>query len=102
MDGDLNVFANTVHEVFCADENLAIENVDASNMVGCNGVAFKGLFVGHNQFAGFVVLVQRLAAADIVVVAITGNALAPFDFKGVDQGVFINGLLTRDLWISLN
>jgi len=70
MNGNLDVLAHAVHEVFGADENFPVEDVDVADMVGRNGVAFKGILVAGDELSGLVVLVQGLAVAHVVELAV--------------------------------
>ena len=81
MNGDLNVFAYAVHKVFSADKDFSVKNVYVANMIGRNGISFKGRFVGLQQVSFFVVFIESLAAAYVVELAICANALTTFDFK---------------------
>ena len=42
MDGDLDVLAHAVHEIFGAHIDLAVVDVDVTDVVGGDGVASKG------------------------------------------------------------
>jgi|GEM_PF-4136928 len=70
MNGNLDVLAHAVHEVFGADENFPVEDVDVADVVGRDGVAFKGILVAGDELSGLVVLVQGLAVAHVVELAV--------------------------------
>ena len=91
MDGDLDVLAHAVHEVFGAHIDLAVVDVDVTDVVGGDGVAFEGIFVLGHQFAVHVVLVQGLAAAHIDEFAVAGHALATGHGHDAFQGVGVLG-----------
>ena len=91
MDGDLDVLAHAVHEVFGAHIDLAVVDVDVTDVVGGDGVAFEGIFVLGHQFAVHVVLVQGLAAAHIDELAVAGHALATGHGHDAFQGVGVLG-----------
>lgn len=77
VNGNLDILADAVHEILGTDKNFAVENVDAANVIGRNRVAVKRRLIGKQQLAVLVVLVECFAAADVVVIAVAGNALTP-------------------------
>ena len=83
MDGDLDVLAHAVHEVFGAHIDLAVVDVDVADVVGGDGIAFEGVLVLGHQFSVHVVLVQGLAAAHVDELAVAGHGHDAFQGIGI-------------------
>ena len=85
INRDLNVLSYAVHKVLGADVEFIIINIDVSNMVYFQRIAFERIIIGFNQFPVLVIFCQSCGTAHPVIITFAAYALASVYLYRADQ-----------------
>ena len=79
VNGDLNVLALAVFESLDTGIQLAVPHVDIAQVIGFERQSFERVFVFGDQPPLLVILVERRAARNVIIVRVGGDSLPSFD-----------------------